>query len=80
MGGEPVGDGGEGGGDYEGGDVLLRPGFERGFRAVLLLDPPGFGEAREVDKREIVEVDCEPLGFLFERAFTIECEIGNVVF
>lgn len=47
---EPVRDGREGGGDDEGGDVLLGPGLERGFDAVLLLDPPGFGEAGEVEE------------------------------
>lgn len=79
LGGEPVGDSGEGGGDDEWRDVLLRPGFERSFDAVLLLDPPGFGEAGEMEEGEVVEMSCKPLRFLFRRAFFIESECGNIV-
>ncbi len=34
--------------------MFLRVGFERGFDAVLLLDPPGFGEAGEMEEGEVV--------------------------
>lgn len=80
MGGEPVGDGAEGGGDDKWGDVFLRVGFERGFDAVFLLDPPAFGEAWEVEKGEVVEMEYEPLGFFFEGSFFVKGEFGDAVF
>lgn len=59
--------------------MFLRPGFERRFDAVLLLDPPGFGEAGEVEEGEVVEMDGQPLRFPFWRSFFIKGECGNVI-
>ena len=80
MRGEPVGDGAKRGGNDERADVLLRPGFKWCFVAVLLIYPPGFGQAWEIEEAEIVEVDREPLRFLFEGTFVVESECTNVVF
>lgn len=80
MRGEPFGDGGEGGGYDEREDVLLRPRFEGRFDAVLLLDPPGFGEAWKVEEGEVVEMDAKPLRFPLGGAFLIQCESDDIEF
>ena len=37
--------------------MFLGVGFEGGFDAVFLLDPPGLGEAGEMEEGEVVQVD-----------------------
>ena len=63
--GVPGGDGAEGSGDDEWGDVFLRVGFQRGFGALFLGDPPGFAEGGQVEEAEVVQVQGEPLAFSF---------------
>lgn len=70
----------ERGGDDEGGDVFLCPGFERGLDAVFLRDEPLFHKIRDVQEGFVVEVDCDRLGFFLGEILLVEVDACDVEF